>query len=81
MAGTERSVRSTRWAARTFGVDDMDWRKHGESQTQISAKGTSGADGRIKVQEDGTMAVVVPEMTDESTDPLDVRMESVSVDT
>ncbi|KAJ1115909.1 hypothetical protein NDU88_004129 [Pleurodeles waltl] len=68
-------------AARTSGVDDTDWRKRGESQTQISAQGTAGADGRVEIQQDGTMAVVMPEMTDESTEPSDVRMESVSVDT
>ncbi|KAJ1170445.1 hypothetical protein NDU88_002322 [Pleurodeles waltl] len=80
-AGMGCSVRPTRGAARTSGVNDTDWRKRGESQTQISAQGTSGADGRVEIQQEGTMAVVVPEMTDESTDPSDVRMESVSVDT
>ncbi|KAJ1089399.1 hypothetical protein NDU88_002550 [Pleurodeles waltl] len=67
-------------AARTSGVDDTDWRKRGESRNQISARGASGADGSVEIQQDGTMAVVVTEMTDESTEPSDVRMESVSVD-
>ncbi|KAJ1142045.1 hypothetical protein NDU88_008373 [Pleurodeles waltl] len=68
-------------AACTSGVDDTDWRKRGESLTQISARGPSGADGRFEIQQNGAMAVVVPEMTNESTHPSDVRMESVSVDT
>ncbi|KAJ1149095.1 hypothetical protein NDU88_001913 [Pleurodeles waltl] len=70
-----------RGAARTSGVDDTDGRKRGRSQAQISAQGTSGANGRVEIQQDGTMAVVVPEMTDESTDPSDVHMESFFVDT
>ncbi|KAJ1184660.1 hypothetical protein NDU88_001463 [Pleurodeles waltl] len=78
-AGTGRSVRPIRGAARASGVDDTDWRKRGESQTQISAQGAAGSDGRVEIQQDGTMAVVVPEITDESTEPSDARMESVSV--
>ncbi|KAJ1120104.1 hypothetical protein NDU88_008279 [Pleurodeles waltl] len=70
-----------RGAARTSGVDDLDWRKRGESQTQISAQGTDGSDGRVEIQQDSTMTVVVPEITDESTEPSDTRIESVSVDT
>ncbi|KAJ1109385.1 hypothetical protein NDU88_006746 [Pleurodeles waltl] len=50
------------------------------SIVDLQAEGISGANGRVEIQQDGTMAVVVPEVTDESTEPSDVRMESVSVD-
>ncbi|KAJ1110124.1 hypothetical protein NDU88_007479 [Pleurodeles waltl] len=64
-SGTGRSVRPTRGAARASGVDDTDWRKRGESLTQISAQGPAGSGGRVEIQQDGTMAVVVHELTDE----------------
>ncbi|KAJ1106494.1 hypothetical protein NDU88_003895 [Pleurodeles waltl] len=80
-AGTGHSVRPTWGAARACGVVDKDWRKRGESQTQISAHGAAGSSGKVENQQDGTMAVVVPEITDESIEPSDAQMESVSVDT
>ncbi|KAJ1210912.1 hypothetical protein NDU88_006274 [Pleurodeles waltl] len=52
-----------------------------ESQTQISAQGAVAYNGRVEIQQEGTMAVVVPGITDESTEPSDTQMESASVDT
>ncbi|KAJ1180067.1 hypothetical protein NDU88_005291 [Pleurodeles waltl] len=68
-------------AARASGVEDVDWRKRGESQTQYCAQGAAASNGRVEIQQDGTMAVVFPEITDESTEPSDARMALVSVDT
>ncbi|KAJ1163034.1 hypothetical protein NDU88_003497 [Pleurodeles waltl] len=80
-AGTGRSVKHTKEAARASGVGDMDWRKRRESQTQISANGVDVSNDRVETQQDGTMVVVVPGMTEESTESLDARMALVSVDT
>ncbi|KAJ1202528.1 hypothetical protein NDU88_006326 [Pleurodeles waltl] len=52
----------------------MDWRKRRESQTLISAQRADISNGRVEIQQDGTMAVVVPEMAVESTEPSDARM-------
>ncbi|KAJ1171178.1 hypothetical protein NDU88_003048 [Pleurodeles waltl] len=66
-----RSVRSPRGAACASGVDDMDWRKRRESQTQISAQRADISNGRVENQQDDTMAVVVPEMAADSIEPSD----------
>ncbi|KAJ1211147.1 hypothetical protein NDU88_006508 [Pleurodeles waltl] len=80
-AGTGRSVKSTKRAARASGVDDMDWRKRQKSQTQISAQRADISNGRVEIQQDGTMAVVVSDMAVESTEPSGARMALISVDT
>ncbi|KAJ1091503.1 hypothetical protein NDU88_004626 [Pleurodeles waltl] len=81
LAQLSKAVQEKKGAACASGVDDMDWRKRGESQTQISAQGAVASNGRVENQQDGTMAVVVPEITDESTEPSEARMALVSVDT
>ncbi|KAJ1145023.1 hypothetical protein NDU88_011315 [Pleurodeles waltl] len=68
-------------AACASGVDDMDSRKRRESQTQISAQRADISNGRVEIQQDGIMAVVVPGVADESSEPSDARMALISVDT
>ncbi|KAJ1191518.1 hypothetical protein NDU88_000834 [Pleurodeles waltl] len=76
-----RSVRSTKGAARASGVDDMDWRRRRESRTRISTQRGDNSKGRVEIQQDGTMAVVAPEMSVESIEPSDARVALISVDT
>ncbi|KAJ1082919.1 hypothetical protein NDU88_003080 [Pleurodeles waltl] len=80
-AGMGCSVRSTKGAAHASGVDNMDWRKRRESQTQISAQRADISNGRVEIQQNGTRAVVVPEMAVESIEPSDAQVALVSVDT
>ncbi|KAJ1135351.1 hypothetical protein NDU88_001791 [Pleurodeles waltl] len=49
------------------GADGSDWRKRGESQMQGSAQRGVCSGSRIDIQQDGTMAVVVPELAAELT--------------
>ncbi|KAJ1138822.1 hypothetical protein NDU88_005203 [Pleurodeles waltl] len=68
-------------AARTSGVDDMDWRRRRDSRIQISTERGDNSISRVEIQQDGTMAVGVPEMSVESIEPSDKRVALISADT
>ncbi|KAJ1157157.1 hypothetical protein NDU88_009872 [Pleurodeles waltl] len=76
-----RSGRSGLVATRASDVDGSDWQNHGESQMQASAQRGVSSDSRIEIQQDGTMAVVVPELAAKLTVAPDQEMEMISVDT
>ncbi|KAJ1199382.1 hypothetical protein NDU88_003218 [Pleurodeles waltl] len=58
----DRSELPESLAGRVTGVDGSDWRNHGESQTEVFAGWGGSRYSRIEIQQDGTMAMVVPEL-------------------
>ncbi|KAJ1184589.1 hypothetical protein NDU88_001393 [Pleurodeles waltl] len=79
--GPGLTVRSGLGAAPTSGVDGTDWRRWGDSQMRVSAQRGDNSDSRIEIQQDGTMAVVDPELAVELTEPSVKGVEMLSVDT
>ncbi|KAJ1129232.1 hypothetical protein NDU88_007603 [Pleurodeles waltl] len=61
MVGPVQSGRSAVGTARTSGVDDMDWRRRGEGQKQVSEQQGDNSVSKVEIQQDGAMAVVDPE--------------------
>ncbi|KAJ1145616.1 hypothetical protein NDU88_011902 [Pleurodeles waltl] len=67
-------------AGRVTGVDGLDWRNQGVSQTEDSMGQGGSKDSRIEIQQDGTMVVVVPELAAGLTVVPDLEVEMISVD-
>ncbi|KAJ1091326.1 hypothetical protein NDU88_004453 [Pleurodeles waltl] len=65
------------------GVDGPDWRTRGESQVEGTAEQVVDidTDHRMESQQDGTMAVVTPELADGSRGALDHGAQRIPADT
>ncbi|KAJ1131886.1 hypothetical protein NDU88_010217 [Pleurodeles waltl] len=68
------------WAGRVSGVDGSDWKNSRESQMEVSVERGASNDSIIEIKQDGTMAVVVPDLAAVLTVAPDLGVEMISVD-